>query len=171
MKKHGDNQGKSSKRLPAKPTVVNILDASVQDKTIFIKAGANIFPVEIRHIIYCSSTDPFVSFLFYTANSELIHTARNNDFSMFIALHACNEKPAGYECLVWRKRLTMNEAEAVFATLHFCLVHKSYLVNLLHVKKFVSRKTMASEVIMSNQDVLPVSANGKISLIERIGRF
>ncbi len=147
------------------------LEACVQNKTIFIRLGNAVCPIELNQIIYCHSVEPFVCFIFYSANQELIEIARSNHLSVSISVHGCGEKPAGFECLIWRKRLTLSDMATAFAKLNFCRVHKRYLVNMLQIKKIVSSKSTTSEIIMSNQDVLPVSTQGKNYLLERIGKF
>ncbi len=149
----------------------NLLEDNIQDKTIYITNANESYPLRIKNIIYCYTNDPVLGLVFYSNNSELIAASKKNSGNAGFSVHPCNTKPADYECLILHTKLTMKQTEADFAPLLFCPVHKSYLVNLLHVKKFVSRKTRPSEIIMSNGDVLPVSANGKNTFLKRTGRL
>ncbi len=149
----------------------NLLEANVQQKTSFIKVGASMYPIEIKNIIYCYSTDPRLSFVFYTDNSEIIAAAKSGDFTTSLAVHPCKSHPTGFMCLVWHTRQAMKHAEVDFTLLNFCLVHKSYLVNLLHTKKFVSSKTGPSQITMTNGDTVPISANGKLLFTKATGKL
>jgi len=51
----------------------------------------------------------------------------------------------------------------------FLRVHKSYVINLSHVKRYV--KTDGGELIMSNNDVLPVSRNFRSELLKIIQNY
>ncbi len=168
-------KGKLTKNPQTKKTAKSLniisLDGKAQQKTIFIKAASSIFPIEIKDIVYCYSSDPVITFIFYSDNTELITAASSNELAPYLVLHRCSAKPPGHECLLWRKRMTMNEAEMSFTPFHFCLVHKSYLINLLHVKKMVVRKTSGNEILMSSDDVVPVSASGKLLFMSLTGRL
>jgi hypothetical protein len=147
------------------------LDSTVQQKIIFIRVAGNIFPIYIGDIIFCQSNDPFVTFIFYSSNGELVALAEKKIFPAILALYTCSANPVGHTCLSWRKRLTMNDVDAMFNSLHFCQVHKSYLINLLQLKKVVLRNSERSEAVMSNGDILPLSAKGKSLFAEKIGKL
>jgi len=171
LKLYCEKLNENLQRTQIEALKANLLEGNVQQKTIFIKVGATLYPLEIKNVVYCFSTDPVLSFVFYTDNLEIIAAAKNGHVNTSLTMHKCKTKPAGYECLVWNTRSAMKYAEVDFTPLNFCLVHKSYLVNLLHTKKFVSNKTGSSQITMSNSDVLPVSANGKNLFIKRTGKL
>ncbi len=54
---------------------------------------------------------------------------------------------------------TLKDVENVLENLDFCRIHKQYLVNLNHIKKYV--KNEGSYVIMTNQANLPISRSHK----------
>jgi len=48
----------------------------------------------------------------------------------------------------------------------FCRVHKSYMVNIQHIKKYLKRD--GGELLMDNNDVLPVSRNHRDEILKLI---
>jgi two-component system, LytTR family, response regulator len=61
---------------------------------------------------------------------------------------------------------TLGYFEGMLPSGQFIRVHKSYLVNIHQIKKFLKRN--GGELVMSNDDVLPVSRNSKPEILRLI---
>lgn len=61
---------------------------------------------------------------------------------------------------------TLKECEDLFKNSEFYRVHKSYLINLNHIKKYIKGKD--GQVIMSNDKTLEVSRNYKDAFLEHL---
>lgn len=60
-------------------------------------------------------------------------------------------------------RMTLTEAQGMLPDQHFFKIHKSYLVNLNHIQKIERH-----QVIISNGDVVPLSATYREALLEAL---
>lgn len=61
---------------------------------------------------------------------------------------------------------TLKECEDLFKNSEFYRVHKSYLINLNHIKKYIKGKD--GQVVMSNDKTLEVSRNYKDAFLEHL---
>lgn len=61
---------------------------------------------------------------------------------------------------------TLKYFEANLPSHLFVRVHKSYLVNLQHIKKYLKRD--GGELLMSNEKVIPISRNSRDEVLKRI---
>lgn len=61
---------------------------------------------------------------------------------------------------------TLKYFEANLPSHLFVRVHKSYLVNLQHIKKYLKRN--GGELLMSNEKVIPISRNSREEVLKRI---
>lgn len=61
---------------------------------------------------------------------------------------------------------TMKYFEEILPGDRFFRIHKSYLVNIHQVKKYLKRE--GGELLMSNNDVLPVSRNSRLQILKLI---
>lgn len=62
---------------------------------------------------------------------------------------------------------TLREVQEVLEELHFLRIHRQYIVNLDHIKRFT--KSEGATVIMSNDKAIPVARSQKDKLVERFG--
>jgi two-component system LytT family response regulator len=72
--------------------------------------------------------------------------------------------------LISNRKMTVSKQlkyfeENIFSE-QFIRIHKSYLVNLTHVKKYLKKD--GGELVMTNNDVLPVSRNSRNELLKLI---
>lgn len=61
---------------------------------------------------------------------------------------------------------TLKECEELFNSTRFYRIHKSYLINLNHIKKYIKGKD--GQVLMSNDKTLEVSRNYKDAFLEHL---
>ncbi|MFZ5430142.1 MAG: LytR/AlgR family response regulator transcription factor [Bacteroidota bacterium] len=94
-----------------------------------------------------------------------------------VELVPCDEiiycKSDGNYCmlkLTGNKNLTASKTlkyfEEILHSEQFVRVHKSYLVNIHHIRKFLKRD--GGELVMSNNDIIPVSRHSKPAIIRLI---
>ena len=62
---------------------------------------------------------------------------------------------------------TLGDIQDVFEERNFLRIHRQYLINLSHIKKYV--RGDGNYVIMSNDQSIPVARNQKERLVERFG--
>jgi pSer/pThr/pTyr-binding forkhead associated (FHA) protein len=62
---------------------------------------------------------------------------------------------------------TLRECEELLSQSNFSRIHKSYLINLSHIKKYISGKD--GQLILSNGKALPVSRNYKEDFLKQFG--
>jgi two-component system, LytTR family, response regulator len=62
---------------------------------------------------------------------------------------------------------TLREVQEVLEEFHFLRIHRQYLVNLDHIKRF--SKAEGATVIMSDERAIPVARSQKDKLVERFG--
>jgi len=63
---------------------------------------------------------------------------------------------------------TLRECEEMLTSLNFFRIHKSYLINLNHIKKYISGKD--GQVTLTNGVTLTVSRNYKNDFLQRFGK-
>jgi two-component system LytT family response regulator len=71
-----------------------------------------------------------------------------------------------------RKKLaskTLKYFEEILPSDRFFRIHKSYLINVNQVKKYLKRD--GGELLMSNNDVLPVSRNNRLEILKLIQSY
>jgi two-component system LytT family response regulator len=61
---------------------------------------------------------------------------------------------------------TLGYFEGMLPAGQFIRIHKSYLINIQHVKKYLKRN--GGELVMSNNDILPVSRNHRTEILKLI---
>lgn len=61
---------------------------------------------------------------------------------------------------------TLKYFEVNLPSTQFIRIHKSYLVNLHHIKKYLKRD--GGELLMSNEKVIPISRNSREEVLKRI---
>lgn len=64
---------------------------------------------------------------------------------------------------------TLGYFEGMFPASQFIRIHKSYMINIQHIKKYLKRN--GGELVMSNNDVLPVSRNSKAEILKLIQTY
>jgi two-component system LytT family response regulator len=79
-------------------------------------------------------------------------------------------------CEIWltdnRKILaskTLGYFEGMLPARQFIRIHKSYMINIHQIKKYLKRN--GGELVMSNNDVLPVSRNSKAEILRLIQTY
>ncbi len=90
---------------------------------------------------------------YYVAPEHIIYIAGENNYSTFYLSD-------GREIVVSK---TLKEYEALLATEHFFRTHKSYLINLNHIKKL--NKGLELSVSMSNDAVVEISYRKKVEFL------
>ena len=94
--------------------------------------------------------------IFTEIKNVLYCEAENNYTRFFIA--------GGQQCMVSK---TLGDIQEVLEEKIFLRLHRQYLVNLDHIKKYVRGE--GNYLIMSNDENIPVERNKKEKLIERFG--
>jgi two-component system, LytTR family, response regulator len=61
---------------------------------------------------------------------------------------------------------TLGYFEGMLSAGQFIRIHKSYMINIHQIKKYLKRN--GGELVMSNDDVLPVSRNSKSEILKLI---
>ena len=64
---------------------------------------------------------------------------------------------------------TLKYFEEILPSSQFFRIHKSYLINIHQVKKYLKRD--GGELLMSNNDVLPVSRNNRLEILKLIQSY
>jgi len=63
---------------------------------------------------------------------------------------------------------TLKECEDIFLSYNFIRIHKSYLINLNQVKRYVKEKEGAGSIVLSEEINIPVSRSFKERLMEKM---
>lgn len=162
MEKYEEKQNRSE-AIQIKTLRSNLIVEKIEDKVIYIDHEGNLYPIHIREIIYCFSKDTLMTFVIKTANEELnLSKIRRHN------LTAKGDKHKDY--LEWEKYITMKALETDFADLNFCRIHNRFLVNMLHVRRFIPGISGNGKVVLSNGESLEVSAAGKKEFLRKTGR-
>jgi two-component system, LytTR family, response regulator len=88
---------------------------------------------------------------------DIIRCQANDNFTDFILAD-------GRKMLICR---TLKFYEDVLSGFEFCRIHKSHLVNIQHIRKYLKGK--GGQVVMSDNSVVDVSPNKKDELFSRFG--
>lgn len=60
---------------------------------------------------------------------------------------------------------TLKHFETNLPSIHFSRIHKSYLINFQHIKKYLTRE--GGELLMTNGKIIPVSRNKRDEILKR----
>ncbi len=99
---------------------------------------------------------PFQNGFVFVPLKDVLYCAAEDNYTIF-------HTAAGQQYL---KTKPLKYIEELLEERGFLRVHKSYLVNLQHVRKFVRSD---SHMLMSNDTIIPVSRGHKERIIERFG--
>jgi len=100
---------------------------------------------------------PYQNGVTFTEIKNVLYCEADNNYTRFFIA-------GGQQYLVSK---TLGDIEEVLAERNFLRVHRQYLVNLDHIKKYVRGE--GNYLIMSNDESIPVARNKKEKLIERFG--
>lgn len=96
----------------------------------------------------------------FTKTNEIIFFESNANF---VWVHLIDNK----KVLISR---SLKEIESVLIKRHFFRIHRSYLINIEHIKKFVNKKDQ-SYILLKNNRKLAVSENRKQDFIKSLNRL
>jgi two-component system, LytTR family, response regulator len=105
-------------------------------------------------------------------NQVALPTINGLDFVSLDTIIYCEGESSQTAVYVSNKNLpiiiskTLKESEELFSNSHFFRIHKSYLINMNHLKKYIKGKD--GQVLMSNDKTLEVSRNYKDNFLERL---
>jgi two-component system, LytTR family, response regulator len=100
---------------------------------------------------------PYKDGVIFVEYKNILYCESDDNYTQFHLLD-------GHKYLVSK---TLREVQEVLEELNFLRIHRQYLVNLDHIKRF--SKTEGATVIMSDERAIPVSRSQKDKLIERFG--
>lgn len=64
---------------------------------------------------------------------------------------------------------TLKHFETNLPSLHFLRIHKSYIINFQHIKKYLKRE--GGELLMTNGSIIPVSRNSRDEILKRFQKI
>lgn len=100
---------------------------------------------------------PFQNGVTFTEIKSIIYCEADNNYSRFYTVD-------GQQYMVSK---TLGDIEEVLEERNFLRVHRQYLINLDHIKKYVRGE--GNYLIMTNDQSIPVARNKKEKLIEKFG--
>jgi two-component system LytT family response regulator len=100
---------------------------------------------------------PYQNGVIFTEIKNLLYCESENNYTRFFVA-------GGQQYLVSK---TLGDIQEVLEERNFLRVHRQYLVNLDHIKKYVRGE--GNYLIMSNECNIPVARNKKDKLVERFG--
>jgi two-component system LytT family response regulator len=100
---------------------------------------------------------PYQNGVMFTEVSNIIYCESENNYTRF---HLANKQ----QCMVSK---TLGDIQEVLEERNFLRVHRQYLVNLDHIKKYVRGE--GNYLIMTDDANIPVARNQKERLVERFG--
>ena len=100
---------------------------------------------------------PYQNGVIFTEIKNLLYCEADNNYTRFYTA-------GGQQYMVSK---TLGDIQEVLEERNFLRVHRQYLVNLDHIKKYV--RSEGNYLIMSNEVNIPVARNKKEKLIERFG--
>ncbi len=100
---------------------------------------------------------PYQNGVTFTEIKNVIYCESDNNYTRFHILGGQNYMVAK----------TLGDIQEVLEERNFLRVHRQYLVNLDHIKKYVRGE--GNYLILSNDESIPVARNKKEKLIERFG--
>lgn len=102
---------------------------------------------------------PYQNGVTFTEIKNVLYCEAANNYTRF---YVAGSQP----CMVSK---TLGDIQEVLEERNFVRVHRQYLVNLDHIKKYVRGE--GNYLIMSNDENIPVARNKKEKLVERFGWF
>ena len=100
---------------------------------------------------------PYQNGVVFTEIKNIIYCESQNNYTRFYTMD-------GHQHMVSK---TLGDIQEVLEERNFLRVHRQYLVNLDHIKKYVRGE--GNYLIMSNDESIPVARNKKEKLIEKFG--
>ncbi len=100
---------------------------------------------------------PYQNGVSFIEVKNILYCEADNNYTRFYLV-------SGQQCMVSK---TMGDIQDVLEERNFIRVHRQYLVNMDHIKKYVRGE--GNYLIMSNDKSIPVARNKKEKLIERFG--
>ena len=100
---------------------------------------------------------PYQNGVTFTEVKNILYCEAENNYTRFFVA-------GGQKCVVSK---TLGDIQEVLEERNFLRVHRQYLINLDHIKKYVRGE--GNYLIMSNDENIPVARNKKEKLVERFG--
>jgi len=100
---------------------------------------------------------PYQNGVMFTEISSIVYCESDNNYTKF---HLTTNQ----QCMISK---TLGDIQEVLEERNFLRVHRQYLVNLNHIKKYVRGE--GNYLVMSNDANIPVARNQKERLVERFG--
>lgn len=100
---------------------------------------------------------PYQNGVTFTEIKNVLYCEAENNYTRFFIA-------GGQQCMVSK---TLGDIEEVLEDRNFLRVHRQYLINLDHIKKYVRGE--GNYLIMSNDESIPVARNKKEKLIQKFG--
>ena len=100
---------------------------------------------------------PYQNGVTFTEVKNILYCEAENNYTRFYVV-------GGQQCVVSK---TLGDIQEVLEERNFLRVHRQYLINLDHIKKYVRGE--GNYLIMSNDENIPVARNKKEKLVERFG--
>jgi two-component system LytT family response regulator len=100
---------------------------------------------------------PYQNGVMFTEISSIVYCESDNNYTQF---HLTTNQ----QCMVAK---TLGDIQQVLEERNFLRVHRQYLVNLNHIKKYVRGE--GNYLVMSNDANIPVARNQRERLIEKFG--
>lgn len=100
---------------------------------------------------------PYQNGVSFTHIKNILYCEADNNYTRFFI-------EGGQQCMVSK---TLGDMQEVLEERNFLRVHRQYLVNLDHIKKYV--RGDGNYLVMSNDENIPVARNKKEKLVEKFG--
>ena len=100
---------------------------------------------------------PYQNGVTFTEVKNILYCEAENNYTRFYVV-------GGQQCVVSK---TLGDIQEVLEERNFLRVHRQYLINLDHIKKYVRGE--GNYLIMSNDENIPMARNKKEKLVERFG--
>jgi two-component system LytT family response regulator len=100
---------------------------------------------------------PYQNGVTFTEIKSVLYCEADNNYTRFFIA-------GGQQCMVSK---TLGDIQEVLEERNFLRVHRQYLVNLDHIKKYVRGE--GNYLVMSNDATIPVARNKKEQLVEKFG--
>ena len=100
---------------------------------------------------------PYQNGVIFTEIKNVLYCESDNNYTRFFIA-------GGQQCMVSK---TLGDIQEILEERNFLRVHRQYLINLDHIKKYVRGE--GNYLIMSNNENIPVARNKKEKLVERFG--
>lgn len=145
-----------------KPVDTKELQVAVQKAERFQRTDKRQLEILKQHLSQTPATPdkialPYQNGVTFVDLNTILYCEADNNYSRFTL-------DKGEQHVVSK---TLREVQEVMEGKHFLRVHRQYLVNLNHIKKFVRGE--GNYLVMSDNKSIPVSRSHKDQLIERFG--